>query len=179
MVSLCLDTARGKHPNITRNERWQKEAMAPKTGAVDSIRFADETNSAAEAQQVCQLLSVGLGMLPLAGNLPPETSKMISAITPLLGKFSIVVGKMDFYQSSAEYSTFDGKQWRTRKVQNYKTPQPKSPGEEEAKGAQAENKPAGKAETKKAKPEKHDQEKAGKTDQKDKAEPKPGKSRGS
>jgi len=33
-----------------------------------------------------------------------------------------VAAKLNFYQSSADYTTFDGKQWYTRKVQNYKDP---------------------------------------------------------
>ncbi len=124
-VEKILETGRGKHPNITKNKRWQQEALAP-TGAVTSISFTDETNMAAELQSMIGGLSMGLGMVGLfAQDMPPEMRSLFSALPPLLSKLSPVVGKLDFYQSSSEYSTFDGNQWRTKAVQNYKKPQPK------------------------------------------------------
>ncbi len=130
VVEKVLKTGAGKHSNITKSKRWQQEALAP-AGAVNSISFADETNTAAELQSLIGGLSMGLGMVGLfAQDMPPEARSLFSSLPPLLSKLSPVVGKLDFYQSSAEYSTFDGNQWRTKAVQNYKKPQPKSAVEE-------------------------------------------------
>ena len=124
-VEKVLKTGEGKHPNITKSKRWQQEALAPK-GAVTSISFTDETNKAAELQSMIGGLSMALGMVGLfAQDMPPEARSLFSSLPPLLSKLSPVVGKLDFYQSSAEYSTFDGDQWRTKAVQNYKKPRPK------------------------------------------------------
>ncbi|MEE8384598.1 MAG: hypothetical protein V3S01_01595 [Dehalococcoidia bacterium] len=127
-VATCLDTSRGDHPNITKSKRWQKEALTPKSGSVDSISFTDQSNLGAEMQQMLGGLSMGLGMAGMfAQDLPPEVHKLLSTLPPLLVKLGAVAGKLDFYQSSASYSTFDGSRWQTYKVQNYKTPPPKAP----------------------------------------------------
>ncbi len=127
-VATCLETGRGDHPNITESKRWQKEALAPKSGAVDSISFSDESNLGAEMQQLLGGLSMGLGMAGMfAQEMPPQMQKLLSTLPPLLSKLGAVAGTVDFYQSSASYSTFDGSRWRTHAVQNYKTPSPKAP----------------------------------------------------
>jgi hypothetical protein len=128
-VATCLETGRGDHPNITKSKRWQKEAQAPKSGAVDSISFTDESNLGAEMRQSLDVVSWGLSMAGMFGGqaMPPELQRFLSTLPPLLGKLGSVVGKLDFYQSSASYSTFDGSRWRTHAVQNYKTPLPPAP----------------------------------------------------
>ncbi|MBN2562324.1 MAG: DUF3352 domain-containing protein [Phycisphaerae bacterium] len=138
-VATCLKTGRGKHPNITENERWQKEGLAPKSGAVDAISFTDESNMAKELQELIGLASMGMGFVAMfaQGEAPPEIRSVLSAVPPILGKLGPVVGKLDFYQSSSQYSTFNGDHWRTRSVQNYKKSVPKPPAaedESESKG---------------------------------------------
>lgn len=130
-LAKCMKTMQGKHDNITENERWRGEALIPKSARIDSISFADETNKGAELQQMFGILSMGLNFATFGQGLPPEARKAISVIAPLLSKLATVAGKLDFYQSSAQYTTFDGKQWRQREVQNYKPPTAKSSEEEE------------------------------------------------
>jgi hypothetical protein len=133
-VGLCLDTAKGKHPNITQNERWQAEALIPRASKIDSISFTDERNLGTELQQAVGGVTLAIGMMSMAGqNMPPELREMLSTVTPIIAKLGPVVGKLNFYQSSAAYTTFDGKRWHTRGVQNYKKPKPcpKEPPEKE------------------------------------------------
>jgi len=126
-VTRCLETGRGKHPNIKENERWRKEALVPKSGAVDSISFTDESNMAAELQEVIGAMSMSMGMVAMfAQDTPPEVRSVLSALPPLLGKLIPVAAELDFYQSSASYSSFNGSQWHTWEVQNYKAPKPKT-----------------------------------------------------
>ena len=123
-VERCLDTASGKHPNITKNKRWEAEAIRPQSGKVDSISFTDESNFAAGLQQAIGGVSMGLGMAGMMGlsQAPPNVRTLIQAIPGLLAKLGPVAGKLDFYRSSSEMTTFDGHRWVTKKVQNYKDP---------------------------------------------------------
>lgn len=132
MVAKCLATGAGKRPSIKENQRWKDEALMPKAGPINSISFTDESKSAEEMQAVISVLSMGLGFATLAGgDMPPEVRGILSDITPILAKLGPVVGKMNFYKSSASYTTFDGKMWYTRKVQNYKSPKELAPGDED------------------------------------------------
>ena len=87
---------------------------------------------------------MGLGMIGMfAQGMSPQVRGFVSGLPPLLSKLVPVVGKLDFYKSTASYSSFDGKQWHTRSVQNYKKPKPKSVAvedeaadDEDAQGAQ-------------------------------------------
>lgn len=123
-VDLCLKTAEGKHPNITKNKRWADEAMRPKSGEVDSISYTDEINFGAELQQAIGGLSMGLGMAGMMGmqNAPPQIRSIFQSLPGILAKLGPVAGKLDFYQSSSEITTFDGHRWHTQRVQNYKDP---------------------------------------------------------
>ncbi len=142
-VDLCLKTAEGKHPNITKNRRWAEEAMRPKSGDVDAISFTDEANFAGELQQAIGGMSMGLGMAGMMGmqNAPPQIRSIFQTIPGILAKLGPVAGKLDFYQSSSEMTTFDGQRWLTKKVQNYKDPAERAKakasdsGDEETKSA--------------------------------------------
>jgi hypothetical protein len=124
-VARCLRTAQGEHPNITKNERWQKEALPPKTGPLDSIGFSDETNTGTELQAAIGGLCMATGMIGMFGqDMPPEVRSFITSLTPILTKLGPVAAKIDFYQSSASYCTFSGTAWHERQVQNYKPPKP-------------------------------------------------------
>jgi hypothetical protein len=132
-VTTCLKTARGEHPNITKSKRFVDEALAPKGSSICGVSFTDESKMAAELQQVIGALSMALGFATMGmQDAPPQVKAIIGALPQMLAKLGPVVGKMDFFQSSAEYSTFDGKGWLTHRVQNYKPPRPPEP--DSAKG---------------------------------------------
>lgn len=121
-AELCLATGRGKHPNITTSERWEKEALSPKTGPVDSIHFTDERNMSEGLQSAITGWSTGFTLgAAMAQGAPPEFRTLMGEAAVLLETLRPVAGKLDFYQSSAGYSTFDGREWRSREVQNYKS----------------------------------------------------------
>lgn len=133
-VSTCLKTASGQHPNITKSKQFTAEAMMPKGDRVVSISFTDERNFAEELQGAIAGLSMGMGFMAMgAQEMPPPMQAVVRAVPPILAKLAPVAGKLNFYQSSSTYTTFDGKAWRTHSVQNYKKPQPK-PAEEDASG---------------------------------------------
>ena len=138
MVKTCLNTADGKHPNITKSERWRREAMVPDESIL-SISFTDETKFAQQLQEMIGGLSMGFGMVGMmgmmGGDMPPEAQAIFSEIPTILAKLGPVAGKLNFYQSSASYETFDGKMWHAHRVQNYKKPKPKE------KKAEPEDKP--------------------------------------
>lgn len=122
-IDTCLKTAEGKHPNITKNKRWVQEAIQPKSGSVDAISFTDETNFAVGLQQAIGGASMGLSMAGMfMAEAPPHIRGIIQGIPGILAKLGPVAGKLDFYQSSAEVTTFDGRRWTTKGVQNYKDP---------------------------------------------------------
>ena len=128
-VRKCLKTAAGDHPNITKSKRWRAEALVPK-GAVTSISFTDESKMAEELQAGIAGISMGLGMAGMfAADAPPEVRSFFTSLPPILAKLGPVLGKMDFYKSSAAYETFDGQTWISHSVQNYKTPQERHPPE--------------------------------------------------
>jgi hypothetical protein len=83
------------------------------------------------------MLSGFAGMMG-AGDAPPEVRRALTAIPPILQKLSLVVGKINFYQSSASYTTFEeGARWRSVSVQNYKEPKAKKSGS--SKGTEEES----------------------------------------
>ncbi len=131
VVAKCLATGAGKRPSIKENQRWKNEALMPKAGPLNSISFTDESKFAEQMQAMIGVFSMGLGFATLAGgDMPPEVRSILSDITPILAKLGPVVGKMNFYKSSASCTTFDGKAWYTRKVQNYKSPKELAPEDE-------------------------------------------------
>ena len=150
-VTKCLETGAGKHPNITKNERWKKEGLIPKSGPVDSISFKDETKTAAKLQAILGAITMATSVIGMVGqDMPPEFRSFITSVTPILAKLGPVVGKLDFYQSSASCSTFDGKAWHQREVQTYKEPKPTT------QSAEDEDSPAAKVKEKKDSGEKKD-----------------------
>ncbi|MFQ5411657.1 MAG: hypothetical protein ACE5EC_05145 [Phycisphaerae bacterium] len=128
MVKTCLNTADGKHPNITKSERWRREAVIPDESVI-SIAFTDETKFGQQMQELISGLSMGFGMFGMmgmmGGDMPPQAQQIFAEIPTILAKLGPVAGKLDFYQSSASYETFDGHAWYAHEVQNYKKPKPK------------------------------------------------------
>jgi len=121
-VKKCLLTARGKHANITESATWKAQALMPK-GAVNSIAFTNQSNMAQELQAAITSMTMGIGFLQIgAPNLPPEAQRLISAAARILPKLLPVAEKMNFFKSTASYTTYGGGAWTTRSVQNYKSP---------------------------------------------------------
>jgi hypothetical protein len=48
---------------------------------------------------------------------------LVTKIMGIVGKIAPVVRKIDFYKSTASYTTFDGKMWYTREVTRYLSPE--------------------------------------------------------
>lgn len=138
-IKTCLMTASGKHDNITKNKRWQEEALMP-TGSVLSVSFTDESNMGQELQAAIGGMSMGLGMMGMfmGGDVPPEAKRVISAIGPILAKLGPVAGRLDFFKSNATYESFDGKKWTAHAVQNYKK-QSERPARMEETDSEAES----------------------------------------
>lgn len=122
VVKLCLDTAEGAHASVLKSRRWMAEGLRPDKGSeVHSISFTDESKTAENLQAMIGGLSMGLGMVGMmAQDMPPEARPLLQAIPTMLAKLGPVAGKLDFFQSSASVSTFDGKRWISKEVQNYK-----------------------------------------------------------
>lgn len=133
-IKTCLMTAAGKHDNITKNKRWQDEAIMP-TGSVVGVSFTDESNMGQELQQAIAGISMGVNMMGMfMADAPPEAKKMLSAAGQILSKLGPVAGRLDFYKSSAATESFDGKRWLSHSVQNYKKQSERPAREDESEG---------------------------------------------
>ena len=125
-VALCLATAAGDHPNIRKNSQFMAEAVIPKE-AVRSISFTDKRNFGTEIAQFIGVLSMVGGMSAMM--IPdPEAQQLITKILGPVAKLGPVAQKIDFYKSSAKYTTFNGKMWHTRGVTNYRSPAERGAG---------------------------------------------------
>jgi hypothetical protein len=114
-VNLSLKTAAGDHADITKNNRWAAEAIRPKSARVDSISFTDETNFAAELQAAIGGISWhGHDGHDGYGEAPPRSQYLPDHLPASSPSFGPVAGKLDFYQSSATVTTFDGRRWLTK-----------------------------------------------------------------
>ncbi len=142
-LKMVLETAAGKHANITKSEQFMKESVRPKSGAIEAISFEDETGKAEQIQAAIGGISMALGMAGMFGqDMPPEIRTVLTKIPPLLAKLGPVAGKLDFFQSTSSYTTFENGAWRERSVQNYKGPRPPDAEEDEAKASDDDAKPA-------------------------------------
>jgi len=119
-VALCLETAKGAHPNIRENARVMSEALVP-SGPFTSVSLTDKRKFGEEMAGLVGGVSMGLGML---GAFVPEAEarSAITKIAGMLAKLTPVVHKIDFYKSAASYTTFDGQAWHTRAVTHYVSP---------------------------------------------------------
>lgn len=157
-IRLCLETAKGKHPNITKSERWKKESVMPKGGGIDSISFKDQSGMAAAIQSAIGGFSMAMGMAGMFGqDMPSEAKAFLTKLPPILAKLGPVAGKLDFFQSTGAYCTFENGAWHEREVQNYKGPRPPEEDEEaEAKVEKSEKPAKAKAVKPKKKPKKEE-----------------------
>jgi len=123
-VKRCLSTAGGEHPNITRSKRWTAQGLRPEGHSIDSVSFTDESKTGEDLQAMIGGLSMASGMIGMmaGGDMPPEAGKLLARLPAILAKLGPVAGKLNFYDSSAAYTSFEGGYWHTRSVQNYKAP---------------------------------------------------------
>lgn len=119
-VAMCLQTAQGQHPDIRENPRFMAEALSPQ-GAVTSIQLTDHRNWPDYVASVLGFVSMGSGTASMfVTNQKART--VISKIAGMVGKLTPIVRKMDFYKSTASYTTREGNTWRTHAVTHYFSP---------------------------------------------------------
>ncbi len=119
-VATCLATAAGEHPNIRKNSRFMAEGVIP-SGSAQSVSFTDKRALGAKLAQASSIMATVGGMAAMA--VPdPQAQQMLAKVLGIVSKLSPVAQKIDFYKSSADYVTFDGKAWYTRSVTNYQSP---------------------------------------------------------
>jgi len=121
-VLTCLATAAGKHPGLRDNPRIKAEMLEPE-GAATSVSLTDQRQLGKEIAQVLGLVTMGVGMAG-AGVKDEQARGVMTAITGMLGKLTTVATTIDFYKSTASYTTFDGSAWRVHKVTHYAEPAP-------------------------------------------------------
>lgn len=124
-LQACLETAAGDAPSIRKSPRFLAEGLMPSTGAgeLTSISYTDQTRT---AESIGELLGA-VGMVGMMASMNPQlgqspAGKILGAVTALAAKAGPAVEKLNFFLSSAECTTFDGKAWTTRQVQNYRDP---------------------------------------------------------
>lgn len=129
-AALCLETARGNHPNIRHNERFKTEGLLP-AGPFISLAFTDESSFGEDVANVLSAIAMSSGMISLA--IPePEVRNVVARATTMLGKLVPVARRIDFYKSTTSLTTFDGQRWRTEYLTHYF-----SPDERQARNAAA------------------------------------------
>lgn len=137
IVALALDVGAGKAENFSKSEKFQKEGL-PLGDKTTSYQFKDLSKLGDELGQAFQMT----GMLQMF--MPPESMKDPAMMTLLstLTKLGKVLKTLDFYKSSCEVATFDGKATLTRSVTNYQEPpKPAEPPASEKPGTEAGAKP--------------------------------------
>jgi len=116
MIVTTTEVAAGKLANFSKNERFLKEGIPPE-GSVTSLSFTDLTKLGEELGNVLQ-------MVPIIGMMAPDLMKdpKMQSLLSMVGKAGRVVRKLDFFQSSASRTTFDGKMFVTKSVITYREP---------------------------------------------------------
>jgi hypothetical protein len=119
-VRLMRETAAGRHPDVTTNKALLRAALLPDAPAL-RVSFTDHRGDAAEAAAVLRMIAMMGGMLGAA--IPdPDAKQVLSRVFGMLARLAPVVEAIDFYDSSAEWTTFDGRTWHTRAVTRYVPP---------------------------------------------------------
>jgi tetratricopeptide (TPR) repeat protein len=122
----AIRTASGEHESVRANEALMAKLLVP-DGPVQSIRFTDHTGDAQEAVAILGAVAMGGGMV--ASQIPdPDEREVVTQLLRILGKLGPVIAKIDFYDSSASYTRFDGRAWTTHAVTHYVPPTPAEDG---------------------------------------------------
>ena len=128
-VALCLETAAGRHPNIRKNLRAMHEALLP-NGPFTSVSLTDERGLGEELAAAVGIVSMVSGMMTMA--IPePEAKAIFGKLGGMIAKLPPVMRKIDFYKSTASYTTFDGTVWHTRGITHYFSPAERAAGGKE------------------------------------------------
>lgn len=117
IVASVVAVSGGKEANVSTNERFSKEGLKAEKNT-RSISFSDMSKFGDELSQMLSMAN----MIQMA--IPPEAQKepMVAVMLSVLTKLPPIVRKIDFLQSSASVSTFDGKMELSRSVMNYREP---------------------------------------------------------
>ena len=96
------------------------EALVPK-GNAESVSLTDYRNVGNKIADGLNFVSVMGGMASMA--IPdPEVRQAVMQVLGIVADIAPVARKVDFYKSTASYTTFDGKAWHTRHVTHYMSP---------------------------------------------------------
>ncbi|GMU84041.1 MAG: hypothetical protein AMXMBFR47_39110 [Planctomycetota bacterium] len=119
-AALCLETARGKHPGIRKNARLMAETVIP-SGPFTNVSLTDQRRLGEELAEGMGIASMITGVM---GSFVPDphARTVLTKIAGMFMKLAPVLRKIDFYKSTASYTTFDGQKWRTRQVTHYLSP---------------------------------------------------------
>ena len=119
-VAMCLETAAGRHPDVTQNEQVMAEALMPK-GQFTSVSFTDQRDLGKQLAQLIGMASMGGMFIPMM--IPDaQIQQVVGKIVGMIAKLGPVAAKINFYKSTASFSTFDGMVSYTREVTNYMSP---------------------------------------------------------
>lgn len=119
-AALCLATAAGEHPNLSKNTRLMSEALKPQ-GPVKSLSYTDDRQFGAQIATALGALSMG-GQMATMFIPDPKIQQIVGKALRMVAKLGTVATKIDFYKSSSSDTTFDGTAWHTRSVTHYASP---------------------------------------------------------
>jgi hypothetical protein len=117
-----LKTAAGEQENFSKSERFAQEGL-PLGENVTSFSFEDLTKFGDELGQALSMISAVQMFLPAELQKDPTITTALSVAT----KVGRVVKNLDFYRSSCEVTTFDGKVSLTKGITHYQEPPKKVP----------------------------------------------------
>jgi hypothetical protein len=124
-AALCLDTARGGHPNIRDNPRVMAELLLPAERCT-SISLTDRRGLGNEIAQMLGYLSMGVGSMAMfipAGENTEKARPILTKFAGMIGKLAPAAQRIDFYKSVSTCTAFDGRAWHTRQVTHYFSPE--------------------------------------------------------
>jgi len=138
-LKTVLATAAGEHDTIAQSARFKKEGLTP-DGPVSNMSYTDLSNLGTELSQMVAIFAFVGQMIPAPGGAQPgqaapegqepapNAAAMGAArsLFSMAGEIAPVLTKLDFFQSSASICKFDGAQWRTTSITNYKPEKPKA-----------------------------------------------------
>lgn len=116
VIKTTLRVAAGEVPNVSKNERFLKEGIAPK-GNVTALSFKDLTKLGEQIGGVLQMLPmISMGMPDIMKD--PKMQTLMSIVS----KVGRVVRKLDFFQSSSSRTTFEDNVFTTKVITTYREP---------------------------------------------------------
>jgi hypothetical protein len=115
-LKSVLETGSGAQANVSKNERFAREGLAP-SGNVVAVSFSDLTNLGDQLSQMLQGISMVGYFVPEAGKDP-----FVSTMLSMLSKAGRVAKKLDFFSSTASVSTMEGKEMEVRMVTTFREP---------------------------------------------------------